>query len=330
MPEVKLLSATDVQNVLAMEGAIDILEKAFADFAEGNVVMPVRTPIKNPAANGLALFMPAFIPGLDALGAKVVTVYPDNPAKHSLPNVLGTIILLDPETGAPICVMEAGYLTAMRTGAVSGLATKYLARENASVHTLVGTGVQGRTQAWAVATARKLEKCFVYSIDPPDKQKVFAAAIAELTGVPTEVADSLEQAIGKSDIVTFATSAHQPVVNGDWFKEGTHINGIGSHAPGVRELDSKTIARSKVVCDSLEACKAEAGDLQIPVEEGVWNWESVRGELGDVVAGKIQGRQSAEEITLFKSVGLALQDMATASYVLTQARQKGLGTDFSF
>jgi len=330
MPEVKLLSRTDVENVLTMEGTIDILEKAFADFAAGNVAMPVRTPIKNPAANGLALFMPAFIPGLDALGAKVVTVYPDNPARHSLPNVLGTIILLDPETGAPICVMEAGYLTAMRTGAVSGLATKHLARENASVHTLVGTGVQGRTQAWAVATARKLERCFVYSIDPPEKQKAFAAGVAELTGVPTEIADTLEDAIAESDIVTLATSAHQPIISGEWFREGTHINGIGSHAPGVRETDTNTILRSKVVCDSLQACKAEAGDLQIPVEEGVWNWNDAYGELGDVVAGKIPGRESAEEITFFKSVGLALQDLATASYVLHEARVRGMGLNFSF
>ena len=329
MPEVKLLSRSDVEKVLTMKGAIDILEKAFLDFAAKNVVMPVRTPIKNPAANGLALFMPAFIPGLSALGAKIVTVYPDNPKKHDLPNVLGTIILLDPETGAPTCVMEAGYLTAVRTGAVSGLATKYLARKDAKVHTLMGTGVQARTQAWAVASVRELAKCYVYSVDPLEKKKLFAAQVTQLTGVVTEVAGDLKSALSESDIVTLATSAHEPIVNGDWFQPGTHINGIGSHAPGMRELDTRTIVRSKVVCDSIEACKAEAGDLQIPVEEHAWDWELVHGELGQVVAGMIPARES-DEITLFKSVGLALQDLATASYVLREARSRGLGTDFSF
>jgi len=330
MPEVRLLSRSHVQELLTMEGAIRILEEAFAEFAAGKVVMPVRTPIRTPEPGGLALFMPAYIPRLGALGAKVVTVYRDNPAKFGLPNVMGTIILLHPETGAPACIMDGGYLTAVRTGAVSGVATKHLAREDARVHTLFGTGVQARTQAWAVSCVRTLERCFVYSVDPEEKQREFAREVSALTGVPTEVAKDAESAVRACDILTLATSAKDPVVEGAWIQPGTHINAIGSHAPGMRELDTATVVKSRVFPDSLEACRAEAGDLQLPVEEGSWDWGQVAAELGQVVAGIKPGREAPGDITLFKSVGLALQDLATASFVYREAVARGVGTGFAF
>jgi len=172
-----------------MADAISILEDAFSELAQKRVIMPTRTPIRNEEADGVSLFMPAFIPKMGALGAKIVTVYPNNPSKHNLPAVMGLLILIEAETGRPICVMDAGYLTAVRTGAVSGLATKYLARQDSKIHTIFGTGVQARTQAWAVATARKLEKCICYSIDPHEKKQAFAQEVEKLTNVPTVVAD---------------------------------------------------------------------------------------------------------------------------------------------
>lgn len=330
MAAVKLLSRDDVKELLTMDGAIGILEDAFAGLARGEVVMPVRTPIKVPGHEGLALFMPAFVPSLGALGAKIVTVYKNNPSRHNLPNVMGTILLLNPETGAPVCIMDGGYLTAVRTGAVSGLATRHLARPDAKVHALFGTGVQARAQAWAVATVRPLAKCLVFSIDDDARKQAFAAEVQELTGVPTEVAASPESAVRGCDILTLATSAKDPVIDGAWVQPGTHINAIGSHAPGMRELDTATVAKSRVFPDSLEACKAEAGDFQLPVEEGMWSWDAVAAELGEVVAGMKPGRTSDTEITLFKSVGLALQDMATASYVFRQAQERGAGSEFQF
>jgi len=327
---VRLLSRTDVQSLISMDGAIDILERAFRDFAAGNVKMPVRTPIPVPENSGVALFMPAYIPSLAALGAKVVTVYGNNPPKHKLPAVLGTIILLDPETGKPVCIMEAGFLTAVRTGAVSGLATKHLARDDAKVHVLFGTGVQAGAQARAVACARKLERCIVHSIDTPEMKRIFAQAMFEQTGVETVVAESPEDAVRQADILTLATSSKEPIIDGNWVKPGTHINGIGSHAPAMREIDAATVAKSVVVCDSLDACKAEAGDLIIPVTDGRWSWDRVRAELGEVVAGMKPGRTGPGEITLFKSCGLALQDMATASFVYKEALAKGVGKDFDF
>jgi ornithine cyclodeaminase/alanine dehydrogenase len=330
MAKVRLLSRAHVQELITMEGAISILEQAFADFAAGNVIMPVRTPITAPDYAGLSLFMPAYIPGLKALGAKVVTVYKDNPSKFDLPNVMGTIILLNPETGAPICIMDGGYLTAVRTGAVSGLATKYLARMDAKVHALFGTGVQARTQAWAVAKSRELERCLVYSVDNEEKKQAFAREAGKLSGVPTEVADDAESAVRACDILTLATSAKEPILNGEWIEPGTHINAIGSHAQGMRELDTATVVKSKVFPDSIEACSAEAGDFQIPIEEGAWSMEKVTAELGEVVAGTKTGRVADSDITLFKSVGLALQDMATATYVYKEAAERGVGHEFEF
>ncbi len=330
MAKLRLLSRAHVQEIITMEGAIGILEEAFADFAAGNVTMPVRTPITAPEYNGLSLFMPAYIPGLKALGAKVVTVYKDNPAKFGLPNVMGTIILLNPETGAPVCIMDGGYLTAVRTGAVSGLATKYLARLDAKVHTLFGTGVQARTQAWAVAKSRELKRCLVFSIDDDEKKQAFAGEVTKLTGVQTEVAKDAENAVRACDILTLATSAKEPIIDGSWVEPGTHINAIGSHAPGMRELDTATVVKSKVFPDSTEACMAEAGDFQIPVEEGAWSPDSIAADLGEVVAGSKTGREADNDITLFKSVGLALQDMATASYVYREAVERGIGHEFEF
>ena len=330
MTKVRLLSKANVAEVLTMEGAINILESAFADFASGKVTMPVRTPIKVAEHNGLALFMPAYISGLGALGAKVVTVYKDNPAKHKLPNVMGTILLLDTQTGAPICIMDGGYLTAVRTGAVSGLATMYLARTDARVLTLFGTGVQARTQAWAVAHARPLDRILLYSVDDEAAKLAFAKDITEMTGVLAEVAKDAESAVRAADILTLATSATKPIIDGSWLEPGLHINAIGSHAPGARELDTASVVKSKIFVDSLEANKAEAGDLQMPAEEGAWRWECVAGEIGQVINGDRPGRENDSEITLFKSVGLALQDLAAASYVYTEALAHNIGTDFEF
>lgn len=326
----KLLSKNDVMKVLNMNDTIDILEKAFTDLSEGKAVMPLRTPILTPDHNGLALFMPAYLKGIGALGAKVVTVYKDNMPKYNLPTIFGTIILLDEKTGAPIALMDGGYLTAMRTGGVSGLATKLLARKDAKVHTLFGTGGMARTHAWAIDCARNIEKLILFSLDPIEKKEAFKKSLEEIIKCEIVLADNAKDAINQADIVTLITSAKDPIIDGDWIKPGTHINGAGSHAPAMRELDTKTVMKSKVVCDLVDACKAEAGDFIIPVEEGKWNWDKVHASLGDVITKKIVGRENDEEITLFKSVGIAIQDMSTAFYVYNKASEMKVGMDFSF
>ncbi|MEP0814271.1 MAG: ornithine cyclodeaminase family protein [bacterium] len=326
-----ILSRTDVQELLDMHTTIEILEPAFASLSAGKAVMPTRTPIKVEDEGGLALFMPALIPDLGALGAKIVTVYKENPSKFGIPNVLGTIVLLDKASGDPVCIMEGGFLTAMRTGGASGVATKHMARADSKVHVVFGTGVQARTQAWAVAAAAQgLQKCIVHSLDPPEMKHQFAEGILKLTGIQTSVAESAEAATREADILTLATSSAEPVISADWLKPGVHINGIGSHTANMREIDTETVVRSRIVCDHVASCKAEAGDFIIPANEGKWNWNAVVGELGEVVSGKVDGRTSNDEITLFKSVGLAIQDLSVARAVFQKALEKGRGLNFNF
>lgn len=326
----KLLSRNDVAQVLNMQDTVEILGKAFADLANENANMPQRTPITTPDYGGLALFMPAYLKGMGALGAKVVTVYKENPEKYDMATVLGTIILLDEKTGAPIAIMDGGYLTSMRTGGVAGLATKFLAREDSKIHTLFGTGGMALTHAWAVDSVREIEKLILYSVDALEKREKFRDVLSEIIDCEIVILNEPAQAVAEADIVTLITSAKEPIVNGDWFKPGTHINGIGSHAPAMRELDTKTVQISKVVCDLIDACAAEAGDFIIPIEAGEWSWDHAHGSLGDVIAGKIPGRENEDEITLFKSVGLAIQDISTAYHVYNKAVEMNVGTDFEF
>jgi ornithine cyclodeaminase/alanine dehydrogenase-like protein (mu-crystallin family) len=326
----KLLSRTDVVNILNMEDTIRILEQAFIDLSNGNAVLPQRALITAPHHQGLALFMPAYLKGLGALGAKVVTVYPDNPAKHNLASVLGTIILLDDQTGAPVAIMDGGFLTAMRTGGVAGLASKILARIDAKVHLLFGTGGMARAHAWAVDTVRDIEKLLLYSIDPLEKREAFRDDLKAVIAGEIVLVDDPHEAVREADIITMITNAQTPIIHGDWLKSGAHVNGLGSHSPTTREIDTATVLKSKVVCDLVEACKPEAGDFLIPIEEGVWDWDQVHGPLGDVITGKVSARENEKEITLFKSVGLAIQDMSTALHVYNKAVELGVGTDFEF
>ena len=326
----RLLSRSDVAKVLDMGETIDILEAAFGDLSNGKAIMPQRTPILASDHGGLALFMPAYLQGMGALGAKVVTVYKENPAKYNLATVLGTIILLDEKTGATVAIMDGGYLTAMRTGGVAGLATRVLAREDSRIHTMFGTGGMARTHAWAVSKARNIQKLILYSIDPAEQKEAFIDSLKDFITCEIVTSDDAETAVREADIVTLITSAKDPIIDGNWIRPGTHINGIGSHAPGMRELDTLTIQKSKVVCDLVEACKTEAGDFIIPIEDGDYDWNEIHGSLGDVITGKIAGREDGEEITVFKSVGLAIQDISTASHVYQKAIEMGVGLDFSF
>ena len=326
----RLLTRADIQSFLTMATCMDAVERAFADFASGNAFMPHRTPIRPEGKGGIALFMPAYIPSLGALGAKVVTVYAENMKKYKIPVTLGTYILLDDNTGFPISIMEGGFLTAMRTGAVTGVSCKHMARDDSEVLMIFGTGVQAFTQVLAVHEARPLEKVSTYSIDPQEMKDEFAKKISERISVPVEQVDDPATAVGKADIVVLATSAPTPIVDGNWFKPGTHISGIGSHSPGARELDTLTVQKSRIVCDLIDACKAEAGDFIIPANAGEWSWDKVAGSLGDVILGKVKGREKPEDITLFKSVGLAIQDMSVGKAVYDEAVKQGIGTEFQF
>jgi ornithine cyclodeaminase/alanine dehydrogenase len=310
-----------------MEDCIRVVETAFAELARGNAVMPQRAVIRVAEHKGLFLGMPAYVGGdLNALGLKVVTVYPDNPSQHKLPTTLGTLIFCDPSTGRAIAIMDAGYLTAVRTGAASGVATKYLAREDAKSCVIFGAGVQARKQLAALALVRNMDSVLV--IDPmAETREKFAADMTRELKVQVKGTEDTEGAVKQADIIVTASSSHDPVFDGDWVRPGTHINNIGSHTPDARELDTTIVKRSKFVADLKEANMAEAGDILIPIREGAVTEEHIYANLGDIVTGAKPGRENAEEITVFKSCGLAVQDVSTALAVYQAACEKGIGTE---
>ena len=318
-----LLTKEDVVRVLDMRDCMNVVEKAFAELASGTAVLPLRIGIAPP--DGVSLYMPAYLKQMGALACKVVTVYKNNPTRHHLPTIIGKVLLQDPATGEVTCIMDGGYLTAVRTGAVSGLATKYLARTGkGQVAAIVGAGVQAKMQLWAMATTRELSRAYVYDVSA-DALSAFIPEMSAKLRLEILPADSPAQMLAVADIVCTASSSSTPLFDGSLVRPGTHINGIGSHSPNARELDTAIIQRSRVVVDSVEACLKEAGDIMIPLQEGAISQAHIQTELGDVVLGRKPARTNAQEITLFKSVGLAIQDAAAAHLVYERARQAGVG-----
>jgi ornithine cyclodeaminase/alanine dehydrogenase len=310
-----------------MEDCLEAVETAFRELARSRAVMPQRAVIKVEEHRGLFLGMPAYIGGdLDALGLKVVTVYPENPAQHDLPTVLGTLMLCDPATGKAVAIMDAGYLTAVRTGAASGVATRALAREDSRTCVLFGAGVQARQQLVALNLVRPLAKVSVIDVNR-EAARSFARELGDSLEIRIEATEDVERAVREADIVVTASSSHDPIFDGSWLREGTHINNIGSHSPDARELDTTTVKRSKFVADLREANLAEAGDILIPIREGAVNEDHIHASLGEVLIGAKPGRESSEEITLFKSCGLAIQDVSTALAVYSAARERGIGIE---
>ena len=325
-----LLNRSDVQQVLTMAKAIDVVEAAFAELANNTAEMPPRTVMIDPAVGGWIAYMPAYLKSGGGLGVKAVTVYKDNPTKFGLPTTIGTILVQDNQTGEVVAAMDGGYLTAVRTGAVSGVATRHMARPDSKVGGVLGAGVQARQQAVAVAEASNVDTILTFSLDDDTSRREFADWVAQATGLDVQLATSTEALCRESDIVALATTAANPIVNATWWKPGAHINAIGSHAPGIRELDTASIQRARIICDQLDACMAEAGDLQIPVEDGDYAWSDIAGNLGDVVNGNTPGRTSDDEVTIFKSVGLAIQDISCAALVYREAVANDIGQEFDF
>ncbi|MBI4339802.1 MAG: ornithine cyclodeaminase family protein [Chloroflexi bacterium] len=326
-----LLDRAAIQGLLDMKQAIAIMEQAFAELANGSVEMPQRTAMPDPQRAGLALFMPAHLKGMGALGIKNVTVYRNNPANHGLPTTLATITLLDPGTGAALAIMDGGYITAMRTGATCGVATRYMARQEASVAGVLGMGVQARTQLSGICAVRPIRRAVCFSVDAPPAQTAFVEQMSRELGIPVEVARSVQEVVEQADVLALATSAQQPIMSGRWLRPGTHINSVGSHTPDAREMDTECVTRaSKVVCDLTSACMAEAGDFLIPIREGAFARERIHGDLGEMVTGRKRGRDNPSEITLFKTVGLSVEDIATAHFVYQEALRRGVGASFDF
>ncbi len=324
-----LLSAADLRTALPMPAAIAAMKSAFAQLSTGQATVPLRTALPVPPADpakpggsgGVSLFMPAYLPQ-GGLGAKIVSIFPGNAARGK-PIIHGLVVVLDPETGEPLALCDGTFLTAWRTGAASGAATDLLARPDAKTAALLGCGAQARTQALAIDAARKLDVIRVYA-PRPDRVQNFIAEMQPFVRAALAAAPSSAEAVRDADVICAVTTSATPVFDGQLVKPGAHINGVGSYTLGMREMDETTVARARIFIDSREAALAEAGELAAALNAGqtrVEDWT----ELGLVAAGQKPGRQSPDEITLFKSVGVAVQDVAAAGQALREAREKGLG-----
>ncbi len=309
-----------------MSAVIESMKAAFNQFSNGAATVPLRSRISIPQQNGVALFMPAHLTQSDDLAIKVVTVYPDN-VQQGEPAIYATVLVLDTVTGRPLALLEGSSLTAIRTGAGSGAATDLLARPDAKTALIIGSGVQARTQLEAVCSVRPIQTVQVYS-----PNQAHAAAFAkEMAGqgpIPNEIrpVTDVAEAVKSADIVCAATTSTTPVFNGRDIKPGTHINGVGSFTPQMQEVDVATIRRSLIVVDSVEAVMEEAGDLLVPINNGDIQADHIHAEVGELVAGTKDGRTSSDQITFFKSVGIAVQDAAAARLALKNARTSNLGT----
>jgi ornithine cyclodeaminase/alanine dehydrogenase len=305
-----------------MKDCIDAVEKAFAELSNGTAVLPLRTLIK--PEGGISLYMPSYLKEMGALACKVVSVYKNNPSQYNLPTTIGKVLVQDEKTGDVVCIMDGSYLTAVRTGAASGVATKYLARDDKGQSVgIFGAGVQARNQLWAITCVRNINKAVVYDLND-EVLNIFIKEMTEKLKIDITKSKSIQEVI-ECNIICTATSSSVPLFDGSKVKEGTHINGIGSHTPDARELDSEIVKRSVFVGDSLEACFNEAGDIMIPLKEGSIKASHFYAELGEIVTGKKPGRRNNKDITLFKSNGLAIQDAATAHLVYKKALEKKIG-----
>lgn len=313
---IRILSAADVRASLPMPKAIDAMRHAYGQLSEGEVTAPPRQHLSTD--KGVTLIMPAYLPERSEFGIKVVSVYDDNP-NLNLPRITATVLVLDPATGSPKAFMDGASLTAIRTGAGGGVAADLLARKDAKKVGLFGAGVQARAQLQAVMAVRDIEHVHLISRTEASAQQL-AVEISEWTDAPeVNLVPTPQEVVSDADIVICATTSAIPLFDGNDLKPGTHITAVGTFVPEKREVDTTTIKRAnRIVVDSREACLEEAGDLIIPNAQ-------IDAEIGEIVNANKEGRQSDDEITFFKSVGVAVQDAVAASVVLAEAEAKDLG-----
>ena len=312
MSDVRILDHDDVTRLLPMRECIDVMATALASLARGEVHNPLRFVVRPPEEQSLLGLMPAHRGGAEKIwGLKTIAIFPGNSAL-GLDSHQGFVALFDGETGAPLTLMNAGAITAIRTAAVSGVATRVLAREDAKVLAILGTGIQGKSHLEAMRAVRDFDRVVVWSRTP-----------GRIAGV--EEASTAEEAVRDADVVVTATYAAEPILERAWLKSGAHINAVGSSIPTTRELDSATMRDAALFVDRRESTVNESGDFLIPEREGVVGAEHIRAEIGELLIGSGEGRRSRDELTVFKSLGLAVEDLAAAEYVLQRAEAEGAG-----
>lgn len=326
--KIRLLSSREINQAISMREAIEAVREAFTLVTKKKIVAPTRTHLDLEAHQGTSLIMPAYLPSREKIGVKIINLYEKNP-RLGLPHSFALMLVFEAQNGVPLALLEASTLTALRTGAASGLATDLLARKQTKVAAIFGAGFQGRYQLEAVKAVRPLEKVYVYDHDI-EKSQIFAHEMNSKLNLEVIVASTPEKACEEAEIICTATTSFFPVLPDTAIRPGTHINAIGSYKPHIREIPSATVARARIFVDQREAALEEAGDLIIPLKEGIITENSIVAEIGEVASGEKPGRLSDEEITFFKTVGLAAQDIALATKILEAAGRLSLGHIFSF
>jgi alanine dehydrogenase len=319
-----ILTQKEVQKILPLsqiKKVINVVERAFFDFAKGESQMPPKMYLTFKEFDGDLRIMPSFSKNLLMAGTKIVNVHPQNPEKGLL-SVMAVIVLNDPKTGMPLALMDGTWITVLRTGSASAVATKYLARKAAKTLGVVGAGFQAITQIVAISKVKKLKEIVVYDVKEEAIEKLSKILAKEKIKIKK---GSLEEVCQK-DILVTATPAREPIVKKEWIKPGTHINAIGADAQGKEELDPEILKLAKIVVDNFEQA-SHSGEINVPLAKGLIKKENIFGELGEVVSGKKPGREKEEEITIFDSTGLAIQDLYTATLVYKEAKRKKIGKE---
>jgi len=322
--KVLIVNQSEVAEWLPMHECMDVMAEALKMLAAGKTILPLRPIMWLPEKIGALGMMPAYVHDLNAMGLKVLTIFPGN---HGTPydSHQGAVLLFEAKHGCLLAIMDATAITAIRTAAVSGVATQWLARKDAHDLAILGAGTQARTHLEAMLLARKITRVRIWSRNT-EHARQFAERESRQHGIIVEPMETAREAVVEADIICTTTAANEPVVLGDWIKAGTHINAVGACVPTARELDTAAMLKSRLFVDRRESALNEAGDFIIPKNEGALGEDHIRGELGEILLGQVQGRTLAEEITLFKSLGLAIEDLASAHHIYTKMLEKGVGT----
>lgn len=320
------LNSTDINNLITMNEAIESIENAFTNVDSEDCKMLPRQIFNIPKQNGDILFMSAQLMENNPVITKIVGSFPNNPSKYKKPTILASLLITDQNTGEIIAFMDGSHLTALRTGAISGVATKYLANKNTHIVGIIGAGIQSETQLLAVTSILNIKKIFIYDINPIHSQN-FINKMNKKLKIEFVITNNAKELVQNSELIITATTSSTPVFNGEWLSPGTHINSVGWVGTQGGELDLKTFMRSKLIVDIKESCLTEAGDLISAIKTDKLNSNVVYAELNELINNKKIGRQSNDEITLWKSVGTSIQDAAIAKLAYDKALDKGLGLD---
>jgi ornithine cyclodeaminase/alanine dehydrogenase-like protein (mu-crystallin family) len=324
MPDTLVVTQVQVNQLLSMADCIQVMEQAFRALTGGETLQPLRQVTWLPDKSGLLALMPAYLGGIQAMGLKAISVFPGNHAT-SFDSHQGVVLLFETRNGQLLAILDATAITAIRTAAVSALATRLLARPDAAELAILGSGTQARTHLEAMRLVRPIRRVRVWSRNPEHAAR-FARQAAQRHGLPVEAVPSAQAAVDGADVICTTTSSTEPVLFGEWLAPGCHLNAVGSSTPNARELDTPAVARARLYVDRRESALNEAGELLIAMKDGAVGADHIQGELGDLLVGKAPGRQSDEEITLFKSLGLAVEDLAAAHFIYQKALQQNVGT----